>query len=98
MREASAFGTSEWTRTARIVVELEDGGSKEYFVKVRGLLMRGIEVYLLTVDSVLPREGRCMSKEAPWSLSYLLLMPNSSSCSDEGCQFRIWYADHDPDL
>lgn len=31
--EASTFGTSAWTRTARIAVELEDGTSKSYFLK-----------------------------------------------------------------
>ncbi|KAL8712659.1 MAG: hypothetical protein Q9220_003191 [cf. Caloplaca sp. 1 TL-2023] len=31
--EASSFGTSAWTRTARISVTLEDGTLKKYFLK-----------------------------------------------------------------
>ncbi len=33
--EASSFGTSAWTRTARIRVQLSDGSQKVYFLKVR---------------------------------------------------------------
>jgi protein-ribulosamine 3-kinase len=33
--EASSFGTSAWTRTARIRVQLSDGSQKAYFLKVR---------------------------------------------------------------
>ena len=33
--EASSFGTSAWTRTARIRVQLADGSQKAYFLKVR---------------------------------------------------------------
>ena len=33
--EASSFGTSAWTRTARIRVQLSDGSPKAYFLKVR---------------------------------------------------------------
>ena len=33
--QASSYGTSAWTRTARIDVELADGAPKSYFLKVR---------------------------------------------------------------
>ena len=33
--EASSFGTSALTRTARIRVQLSDGSQKAYFLKVR---------------------------------------------------------------
>lgn len=33
--EASSYGTSAWTRTARIKVELADSTPKSYFLKVR---------------------------------------------------------------
>lgn len=32
--EASSYGTSAWTRTARVDVELPDGTQKSYFLKV----------------------------------------------------------------
>ncbi|KAL8657877.1 MAG: hypothetical protein Q9226_001474 [Calogaya cf. arnoldii] len=35
--EASSFGSPAWTRTARIEVQLADGSSKQYFLKVESL-------------------------------------------------------------
>lgn len=34
--KASSYGTSAWTRTARIDVELADGTPRSYFLKVSG--------------------------------------------------------------
>jgi hypothetical protein len=38
--EASSFGNSAWTRTARIRVQLPNGSQKVYFLKVRRLNIR----------------------------------------------------------
>ena len=61
MLEASTFGTSAWTRTARIIVELGNGDSKSYFLKVV-IFCYEASTYSLT-DGQCATEGGAMYAE-----------------------------------
>lgn len=68
---ASSYGTSAWTRTARINIELDDGTPKSYFLKVRQMLasfklksypqlwLPSWELVGVSADHNIPTSGTC---------------------------------------